>query len=239
MRIAICEDELQTRLDLKSMMEASGREIILYSDVQSLLEDWEKGVRFDVLFTDIVMGEEPAGMELCGRLSVEGMIFLIVVTNYIEYAPEGYRNGVFRYLLKPVGKEALAQVFADVEKKLQKSRKFVVDAFDGERVIIEADILYVQVSGRYLDIHLRDGQEAESVVMLMQSLKEFTSNLSKGGFVRINRNQMVNLERISMVRQGYLLMDNGETLSVSRRQQRELREVLARCLAGEEGFGCS
>lgn len=231
MRIAICEDEIQMRLKLQALVEASGREVALYPDAQSFWADWEKGVRFDVVFTDVVMENGPAGMELCRRLSAEGRIFLIVVTNYIEYAPEGYRSGVFRYLLKPVDKDALEQVFADVEKEMQKNGKFVVDAFDGKRVISCGEILYVEVHGRYLDIYLQNPQGAESVVTLMQSMKEFAGNIPKGSFFRINRNQLVNLERIAGVRQGSLVLDSGRTLSVSRRQQRQLQEALARCLA--------
>lgn len=231
MKIAICEDEKEIGLQLKAMMEASGREITLYSDAESLLADWDKGNRFDVVFTDIVMEDKPAGMDLCGRLNAEGKVFLIIITNYIEYAPEGYRNGVFRYLMKPVQQDMLDEVFREMEKETRKSGKFVVDAFDGERVISDGDILYVEVQGRYLDIHLRDEQGAETVVMLMQSLKEFASVLPKGSFSRINRNQLVNLERITVVKQGSLTLENGKILSVSRRQQRELQEALARCLA--------
>ncbi len=231
MKIAICEDEREICLKLKTMMEASGREITLYSGADSFLADWNKGNRFDVVFTDIVMENESAGMDLCGRLSTEGKVFLIVITNYIEYAPEGYRKGVFRYLMKPVRQDMLNQVFDDIEKETQKSGKFIVDAFDGERVILGRDILYVEVKGRYLDIYLRDEQGAETIVTLMQSLKEFAAKLPKGSFTRINRNQLVNLERIIVVKQGSLALDNSRILSVSRRQQRELQEALARCLA--------
>ncbi|MCM1535868.1 MAG: LytTR family transcriptional regulator, partial [Clostridium sp.] len=99
------------------------------------------------------------------------------------------------------------------------------------RVISGGDILYVEVQGRYLDIHLRDAQGAETVVMVMQSLKEFAEALPKGKFSRINRNHLVNLERITVVKQGSLTLENKKVLSVSRRQQRELQEALARCLA--------
>lgn len=234
MKIAVCEDEVWTGLELKAMIEASGREATLYSDAQLLLADWEAGRRFDVIFTDIVMENGFSGMDLCRRLSAEGKAFLVVVTNYIEYAPEGYRNGVFRYLLKPIEKDMLEQVFAEIdkaEKEARKNGKMVVEAFDGERVIEGEHILYVEVQGRYLDIYLRDERGTESVVMLMRSLKEFSANLPENRFVRINRNQLVNLERVSLVKQGSLVLDSGRTLSVSRRQQRELQEALARCLA--------
>lgn len=231
MKIAICEDEIQTGLELKAMIEASGREVTLYSDAKLLLEDWEKGSRFDVVFTDIVMENEFSGMDLCGRLSKEEKVFLIIVTNYIEYAPEGYRNGVFRYLLKPLKQDAVNQVFEEIEKEIQKNGKFVVDAFDGERVIFGEDILYVEVHGRYLDICMMSKQGTKTVVTLMQSLKEFAASLPGKGFCRINRNQVVNLERITMVKQGSLFLDNGKTLSISRRRQRELQDALARYLA--------
>lgn len=231
MKIAICEDEIQICLELKAMIEASGRDITLYHDAKSLLADWEKGTRFDIVFTDIVMEDKAAGMDLCGKLSQEGKVFLIVVTNYIEYAPEGYQNGVFRYLLKPLQQDAVNQVFLDVEKEIQKNGKFVVDSFDGERVIESRNILYVEVHGRYLDIHLRNEQGTENVIVLMQSLKEFAINLPKGAFYRINRNQLVNLERIVVIKQGSLVLDSGRTLSVSRRQQKELPAALAQHLA--------
>lgn len=240
MRIAICEDELRERQELKRMIEASGREIALYSDAGSLLADWEKGARYDLIFTDIVMENEAAGMDLCAKLSARGngeRFFLVVVTNYIEYAPEGYRNGVFRYLLKPLKQGDINQVFEDVENEalrqgnLQKCGKLIVEAFDGERVIDSRDILYVEVHGRYLDVYVQKAQEAGAVITLMQSMKEFACRLPNGGFSRVNRNQTVNLQRIAMVRQGRLVLDNGAVLSVSRRQQRELQEALARCLA--------
>ncbi|MCM1261736.1 MAG: LytTR family DNA-binding domain-containing protein [Butyrivibrio sp.] len=230
-KIAICEDEIQAGQELKAIIEATGRKTVFYTDAESLIKDWESGVRYDVVFTDIVMESGRSGMDLCRRLSAEGKIFLVVVTNYIEYAPEGYRSGVFRYLLKPVKKEAVEQVFADMEKKSEKNEKFVVDAFDGERVISSGDILYVEVHGRYLDVYLRNGQEAGTVVMLMQSLKEFSAKLPKDKFSRINRNQLVNLERITVVKQGSLTLEGSVTLSVSRRCQKELQEALVRCLA--------
>lgn len=230
MRIAICEDEVKAGQELKEMMEALGREITLYHDAQSLFDDWKRGVRFDAVFTDIVMDNESAGMDLCKSLSKEEKVFLIIVTNYIEYAPEGYRNGVFRYLLKPLTRDAVDQVFEDMDRELEKNGKLVVNAFDGDRVLSGRDILYVEVHGRYLDIHIMGMQETETVVV-MQSLKEFAASLPGQGFFRINRNQLVNLGRITMVKQGSLLLDNGTSLSISRRQQRELQDALARYLA--------
>lgn len=234
MKIAICEDEKETALRLKAMMEASEREITLYFDAESLLADWTGGVRFDVVVTDIVMEEGPAGMELCRRLGEE-QVLLIIVTNYLEYAPEGYEYGVFRYLMKPVTQDVLDRTLADVvgelERKAQSSGKFLVAAFDGDRVISGRNIVYVEVHGRYLNIWLCEEQGAEKRILLMQSLKEFASNLPKGKFARVNRNQLVNLERVTLVKPGSVAMDNGDVLSVSRRQQRELQEALARCLA--------
>lgn len=234
MKIAICEDEIQVSHELKAMVEASGREVTLYPDAKSFLADWDQGVRFDVVFTDVVMENESAGMELCRRLGAEEKVFLIIVTNYIEYAPEGYQYGVFRYLLKPIRQDALNRVFEEIEnqiqKQIQKRGKLVVGAFDGAHVISTEDILYVEVHGRYLDIHLRNERGTESVVMLMQSLKEFAAGLPEGRFARINRNQLVNLERIAVIQPGKLILDSGSTLSVSRRQQKELQEALARWL---------
>lgn len=231
MKIAVCEDEAEARLELQTLIEALGHEVMSYKDAESLLKDWERGTHFDAVFTDIIMEQEPVGMDLCRRLSAEGRIFLVIVTNYIEYAPEGYRNGVFRYLMKPLKPDAIQQVFEDMEAEIPKNEKLVVEALYGERVICCRDILYVEVQGRYLDICLTDSQGRETAVTLMQSLREFSAELPKKKFFRINRNQMVNLERITMVKQGSLCLDNGKVLPISRRQQKQLQEALARYLA--------
>ncbi|MCM1090949.1 MAG: LytTR family DNA-binding domain-containing protein [Butyrivibrio sp.] len=231
MRIAICEDELQAQRELQAVIADKGRELALYSDTKDLLADWKAGVRFDVIFTDLVMEDEPAGMELCKMLSKENGVFLVVVTNYIEYAPEGYRNGVFRYLLKPVTREIVEQVFADMRENQGRERKFMVDAFEGSKVISSASILYVEVHGRYLDIYVHDEQGRETTITLMQSLKEFAAQLPEGHFFRINRNQLISLAKIVRVSQGGVVLENGRQLSVSRRLQRELKEMLARFLA--------
>ncbi len=213
MQIAICEDEGILLSELKNLIDDNERRVDTYTDAGALLEQYEKGKRYDVVFTDIVMGETD-GMTLCEKLrEYDKNVFLVVITNYIEYAPKGYENGVFRYLLKPVTKEDMEQVFEKIQEVSKKSQKLVIDSFQGKKVISWSDVLYVEIQGRYLDIHC----ENESCT-LMKSLKEFEEEWNDGRFYRIHRNYLVNLERVCQFTDTEVTLDNGIKLQISRRR---------------------
>ena len=57
---------------------------------------------YDIAFLDIDFGDRRgAGIDLARRLRQKrNDAILIFVTNYVEYAPEGYELRAFRYLLK-------------------------------------------------------------------------------------------------------------------------------------------
>lgn len=221
MQIAICEDESNMLLELENLIKDNERSIDTYTSATKLLEQYEKGKRYDVVFTDIIM-DDMNGMILCDKLrEYDKEVFLVIITNYIEYAPKGYEKGVFRYLLKPVTKDDVEQVFEKIQEVIKKNQKIVIDSFQGKKVISRSDILYVEINGRYLDIHC----ENESCT-LMKSLKEFEEEWNDGRFFRVHRNYLVNMERVLEFSTTELCLDNGKKLQISRRQSVLFKETL-------------
>ena len=79
MQIAICEDEGILLSELKNLIADNDRKVDTYTDAGALLEQYEKGKRYDVVFTDIVMGEMN-GMMLCEKLrEYDKDVFLVVI----------------------------------------------------------------------------------------------------------------------------------------------------------------
>ncbi len=221
MQIAICEDESSMLSELNNLIMGENRSIDTYTDSVDLLKQYEKGKRYDVVFTDIVMNDMD-GMTLCEKLrDYDKKVFLIVITNYIEYAPKGYENGVFRYLLKPVTKDDIEQVMDKISESAQKGKKRVIETFQGQKVIAGEDILYVEVSGRYLDIYCENDK-----FTLMKSLKDFEEEWNDGRFYKIHRNYLVNLERVCEFNTSEVKLDNGTKLQISRRQSACFKEAL-------------
>jgi YesN/AraC family two-component response regulator len=84
--------------------------------------DWMSHNACDLLIADIRMPRS-SGLELTARLR-ESQPDLVVVLlsghSEFEYAREALRHGVFRYLLKPIDDEELAQMLADVRSVLDE-----------------------------------------------------------------------------------------------------------------------
>ncbi|MCB1640178.1 MAG: LytTR family transcriptional regulator, partial [Xanthomonadales bacterium] len=100
---------------------------------------------------------------------------------------------------------------------------------DGERCWFVAlrDISHMVVDGNYVRVHF--GSEK---ALLNRSLSALEARLEPNLFFRANRNALVNLRAITQidpwVNDGYRLrLRDGQTLEVSRRQARELRERLS------------
>ena len=118
MRIAVCDDEKNLRRDLRRLveihMELKGIpcEIVEYESGERFLGDKEAG-KTDILFLDIDLGTKN-GIELARIMRKHNAeAVLILVTNFSEYAPEGYEVDAFRYLPKAELDQKLPGYFSD------------------------------------------------------------------------------------------------------------------------------
>ena len=73
------------------------------------------------------------------------------------------------------------------------------------------DIIHVQGMGEYLKIRIA-GEKEPAIVLL--SMKKLEESLPARRFLRIHKSYLVNLERISQVSKGHVLMEDGASLPV-------------------------
>lgn len=77
----------------------------------------------DIAILDIDMGDF-SGIDLAWRLRKEKPgIVIIFLTNFIQYAPEGFEVQAFRYLLKTNMQERLVSYFEDAVKEVVRKNK--------------------------------------------------------------------------------------------------------------------
>ena len=206
---------------------------------------------FDAVLLDIRMPGLD-GMELArvlGRFTVPPVV--IFVTAHEDHALEAFEVGAAGYLLKPVDEARLDRLLrravlfsrassgpagrADVQLQVPPEPGEVPRATDvvavdaGSRTLLVAreEIAWVESAGDYVRIHLRDAT-SHLLRVPMAALEEHWTD---HGFVRIHRRYLVSLRDISELRSdgGHTeVRVLGETLPVSRRQLRELRDRLVR-----------
>ena len=111
MRIAICDDEDQERLNIEALVKRYAPElsIVLFSSADELLAA-AKTTFFPLIFLDIEM-DDTNGFDAAEELmSGSAKPLIVFVTKSTEYTIRGY-DVAFHYLVKPLNESDYSAVF--------------------------------------------------------------------------------------------------------------------------------
>lgn len=130
-RIAFCDDDaallhqMQDFLEQYCTLRGVQLELAPYTKPMELLADIEAGVRFDVLFLDVLM---PGinGINAAREIRrYDTAVQIIFVTSSSEFAVQSYVVGAYYYQLKPIWKDSFFRltdaVLAECRKRTQHS----------------------------------------------------------------------------------------------------------------------
>ncbi|HEU0087163.1 MAG TPA: LytTR family DNA-binding domain-containing protein [Pseudonocardiaceae bacterium] len=203
--------------------------------------------RVDVVFLDIRM----PGLDGLELAKVLGMIpnppAVVFVTAHDDKAVDAFDIGAADYLMKPVGRERLANTI----RRIMQSRREAGDPAEepgGEdevipvelagttRLVPRSSVRWVEAQGDYARLHTCEGSHLVRI-----PLSQLEDRWSDAGFVRIHRSFLVALPLVTELRMsasGYVVrVGSGEDaaeLPVSRRHTRELKDRLVR--AAKQGW---
>jgi DNA-binding LytR/AlgR family response regulator len=125
------------------------------------------------------------------------------------------------YLLKPVDRKKLRDVFRHVADKYRQKPSIVLRGIDGgEQLISVDDILYIEVFGSELDVHCKRG-----VVLCAGTLAEACNLLTSQDFYRSHRSFIVNLRHAVGIERCQFRMINGDTVAVAKNRYTEVKAV--------------
>ncbi len=192
----------------------------------------------DILFLDIQM-PKMSGFELLQQVpQLKSQV--IFVTAYDQYAVQAFRINATDYLLKPFESTELIEAFRRAKTKLQlpeaaatknqnlerlrlSFQKIPLHKSQGIEFVFPHQVVYCQSDGSYTSVILERRK-----VLISRSLGEFAEQLVPHSFMRVHKSYLVNLSHIQeYVRTdgGYLIMDNGHKVPVSRRKKEQLMQL--------------
>lgn len=158
-----------------------------------------KSDQVDLIFLDVVM-PNMTGIDLMEYFKTLPQI--IIVSDYKEYAVDGFNYNVTDYLTKPVTKDRFSSA---IDKVLQRAvfeqvkndeyHSISVKQRSGYINISTNDILYVEGFGDYVNVHLSEGRK----VTVLSTIKAMDEQLSEYSFMRIHRSYIVNLKKVEKV----------------------------------------
>ncbi len=181
---------------------------------------------YDIAFLDIDFGSRRgAGIDLARRLRQERADAVIIfVTNFVEYAPEGYELCAFRYLLKTDVDVKLELYFSEAVAHFSAKCEMISIQTGGELTNLSVDdILYLESEKHTVHIFMRDGKTGP--YHCYASLQSFVQKLKPLGFLHIHKSYLVNMRHIKKLQCGEVLLESSTTLPVSQKNYADLKRT--------------
>jgi len=219
--------------------------------IEAVCNNAEQGIdainlyRPDVVFLDIEM-PNMNGFDMLGKF--DKLFFdLVFVTAYHQFAIKAFRYSALNYLLKPVDADELVETIRRVEKNrsaplkeqmellLQRVSNTATQAIArialttsyGMLFVETKDIIYCESDNNYTSVKMTGGKR----ILVSKTMKEIDETLSGPDFYRVHNSFLINLSHIQKFVRGeggYVVMDDGTTVSISRTKKQAFLELFSK-----------
>ena len=229
MNVVICEDDqafsslLKEKLTQHLTMRGLPCAVMQVSNGASLKDCLAKGNRTNLLFMDVQLENED-GIALVKDLrTAYPKLPVIFLTSMEDRIGEGYDVSAFYYLLKKDYDAKLPDVLDRFIQEVFVKRSTYLRSGNDVLLLDYDEIYYVEANKRGTQIHCK-----EEVHPSTMSIQNFAKILPYWIFIEVYHALYVNADHVRRVDADSLLLDNGETLPVSRRKRKDLMNAIMR-----------
>ncbi|MGM0238719.1 MULTISPECIES: LytTR family transcriptional regulator DNA-binding domain-containing protein [Enterococcus] len=233
MKIAIVEDSPEASQTLARLItnfcneQDISLELIQFSDGIEIVDNYQGN--YDVIYFDVEMPIMD-GMTAAKKIrKVDTNVIIIFLTNYVQWAIEGYAVEAADFLLKPITRFNFQEHFKRVLERLNQSPKesYTLKTNSGIRKIFLDDLFFVESEGHYLHFHSVSGDYT-----VLDSMKNVENQLKDKDFFRSNNGYLVNLKHVKSIDGNMLYLDKYE-LIISRPRKKDFMQALTNYLGAD------
>jgi two-component system, LytTR family, response regulator len=198
----------------------------------------------DVVFLDIEM-PHMNGFDMLEQ--IDKLFFDVVFcTAYDQFAIKAFKYSALNYLLKPVDPDDLKETIRRIEVKRsvptreqmellingirnnqrQTVTRIALTTNDGMIFVSTSEILYCEAESNYTSVVLQNRK-----IVVCKTLKEIDEALAGPDFYRIHNSFLININQIQRFVRGdggYVVMNDGKSVSISRSRRQEFMELFSR-----------
>ena len=229
-KIALCDDDRSILQQLSIYLDryrvAKNREIeyFAFQSPLELLAEIDRGIRFDLLFLDVLMPGEN-GIDTAAEIrKIDSAVKIIFLTSSAEYAVQSYTVEAYFYQLKPIWEDAFVRLMDSVLAVCEKEQtdSLILRCKNGITRIELRQLEYCEVIHRTLFIHLTTGKVLESV----GSLDDLSRQLSSyGNFLRPHRSFLINLDHVRTLSYQGILMSCMSEIPIPRGKYNDVKNA--------------
>lgn len=250
----LVEDEVKSMNNLKNLITENCPQVEIIGEAGSIKAAFSlfenKNFKPDIAFLDINLPDGTIFQLLNELRPIDFEI--IFVTAHQEYAIKACQYSSIGYILKPIDPEELREtvnridIKADtqIDKRLEvfqshyvnnpnAFRKMSISAMDGTYFVNIQEIVRFEAEDNYTHIFLNNGER----ITASKTIKAYEDLLEPYNFYRVHKRHIINLNHMRKFVKGdggYLIMDDGIKIEVSRRRRPSFMERLRRL---QEGMG--
>ncbi len=241
MTYAIIDDEEDARFLLRNLVQSLRPDLNLIWEADSIATGHSMLGKLtpQLLFLDIQL-KDGTGFQLLDSIG-QTPCKLVFVTAYDQFAIKAFQYSAVDYLLKPidpnlflqavskaipvVGNDSITHLLSILQT--QQFDKIMLASETEIFVTPLEDICRMEGDGSYTKVYLKTNE----ILLISKNLKEFEDVLPEKLFYRIHNSHIVNIKyikKISKIDGAFVVLNNGESLEISRRRKQDFLEMLMR-----------
>jgi DNA-binding LytR/AlgR family response regulator len=233
LRIIICDDDAIMLEKMAAIVDAvflnfePKIKVHTYSDVEQISEPLLSSC--DIALLDIDYENQSCnGMDIARKLrKLRKDAIIIFVTNFIEYAPEGYEVQAFRYVLKRQMEQELTQALKLAYNQLLERNETFKIQVNGEIIDLSVkETVYLEVQQHNVTAYIQKDTSGRTLkpYSFYASLSHLEERLAPLGFLRIHKSYLVNMRYIKKFQCRQAELEGGQILRVSEKSYAEKKK---------------
>lgn len=228
MHFAVCDDQrfYVEQISWLIRQYADERGLSCYVDEfvspEELLKKCET-TRYDAVFLDVEMAER-SGLETAEQIRLQcSDVYVILVSNHLDYALEGYRVDAFRYLLKEQLEQKFTACMNALKAALFPPDNSLVLRIEREEIRLNLDqVQYFEAAQHTVKAYFAAKDRPPMTFRI--TMTELEQKLAQKDFLRIQRSFIVNLKQVKRFYNYTVVLKSGKVISVSEKQFSALRD---------------
>lgn len=225
MKFLICDDDDLMLKKLSLLIKNSPENKCYSNKIIEITNPTDVNIadEYDVAFLDIDM-PQMSGIDLARKIHEQWPNTVIIfITNYVQYAPDGYEVGAFRYLMKNQITEKLIDYLDLAIKERTKRLRVITIQINGERINVPVlNILYMESSARIITMHLIEN--VRPMYQFYGNMSDLAQKFEILGFLRVHKSYLVNMKYIEIFQCKRLEIKGGILIPSSERKYSELKQ---------------